>query len=265
MGKREKGTMKKSRILVILLVGILFLSTAAFATDAVRGADFDLFGNRITIQNQGNPEGYVDSIQIILLLSVLTLLPSIVIMMTSFTRIIIILSFMRSALGTQQTPPNQVLLGLALFLTFFIMTPVLNQINDTAVQPFLKQEITQEQFQDNALLPIREFMFRQTRDADLKLFVDLSQQDVQPQSLEDIPTTTLIPAFMISELKTAFTVGFQLFIPFLIVDMVVASTLMAMGMMMLPPVMIALPFKLLLFILVDGWHLLVEMIVRGFK
>jgi len=258
--------MKKNKIIIILIFLILIVfSSNGFATGEIDSTDFSLFGNNITIQNQDNPGGYVDTIQIILLLSVLTLLPSIVIMMTSFTRTIIILSFMRTALGTQQTPPNQVLVGLALFLTFFIMTPVINQINDDAIKPFIAEEITQEEFQTKALKPIREFMFEQTRDTDLKLFIDLSQLEKRPENLEEIPTTTLVPAFMISELKTAFTIGFQLFIPFLIVDMVVASTLMAMGMMMLPPVMIALPFKLLLFTLVDGWHLLVEMIVKGFQ
>lgn len=256
--------MKKSRILWIFLILAVLFSTVSFGGATEQPTEFNLLGNKITLENANNPQGYVDSIQILLLLSVLTLLPSIVIMMTSFTRIIIILSFMRSALGTQQTPPNQVLLGLALFLTFFIMAPVAKDINEEAIQPFVKKEITQEEFQKKAMAPIREFMFNQTRDNDLKLFLDLSKIEEKPEKLEDIPTTTLVPAFMISELKTAFTIGFQLFIPFLIIDMVVASTLMAMGMMMLPPVMIALPFKILLFILVDGWHLLVETIVKGF-
>ncbi|CCQ93025.1 component of the flagellar export machinery [[Clostridium] ultunense Esp] len=210
------------------------------------------------------PENYVSSLQILFLLTVLTLAPSILIMMTSFTRLIIVLSFIRNALGLQQTPPNQVIIGLALFLTFFIMAPIGSQINEEAIQPYLREEISQELALEKALEPIREFMFRQTRDKDLGLFLNMKKLD-GVTSLEDIPNHVLIPAFIISELKTAFQIGFVIYIPFLVIDMVVSSTLMSMGMMMLPPVIISLPFKILLFVLVDGWNLIVKSLVLGFK
>lgn len=210
------------------------------------------------------PQNATTSIQLILLFTVLSLAPAILIMMTSFTRIIIVLSFIRNAIGTQQTPPNQVLIGLALFLTFFIMSPIISEINDTALQPYLNEEMEQGDAIEIGLRPLREFMFRQTREKDLALFIDIAQIG-GVEKLDDIPTSALIPAFIISELKTAFQVGFVLFIPFLVIDMVVASTLMSMGMMMLPPVMISLPFKILLFVMVDGWNLIVRGLVLGFK
>ena len=185
-------------------------------------------------------------------------------MMTSFTRIIIVLSFIRNALGLQQTPPNQVLIGLALFLTFFIMAPIGSQINDNAIQPFLKEEINQEVAYKRAMEPVREFMFKQTRDKDLALFMNVAKMD-NVKDLKEIPDRVIIPAFIISELKTAFEIGFVIYIPFLVIDMVVSSTLMSMGMMMLPPVIISLPFKILLFILVDGWNLIAKSLVLGFK
>ncbi|MCF6466299.1 flagellar type III secretion system pore protein FliP [Clostridium sp. Cult2] len=210
------------------------------------------------------PQNHVFSLQILFILTLLTLAPSILIMMTSFTRLIIVLSFIRNALGLQQTPPNQVIIGLALFLTFFIMAPIGAQINEEAIQPYLKEEINQDLALEKALNPIREFMFRQTRDKDLGLFLNMKKLD-EVNSLEDIPNHVLMPAFIISELKTAFQIGFVIFIPFLVIDMVVASTLMSMGMMMLPPVIISLPFKILLFVLVDGWNLIVKSLVLGFK
>ena len=185
-------------------------------------------------------------------------------MMTSFTRIIIVLSFIRNALGLQQTPPNQAIIGLALFLTFFIMAPIGTQINHEAIQPFLKEEINQEIALEKAMEPIREFMFKQTRNKDLSLFLNIKNMG-EINNLEDVPSHVLIPAFIISELKTAFQIGFVIYVPFLVIDMVVASTLMSMGMMMLPPVIISLPFKILLFILVDGWNLIVKSVVLGFK
>lgn len=203
------------------------------------------------------------TLQLLFLLTILSLAPAILILLTSFTRIIIVLSFVRTGLGTQSMPPNQVLIGLALFLTFFVMTPVLTEINDTALQPFLNEEISQEQALDNAASPMKEFMAKHTREKDLALFYTYQGLD-KPTSIDEIPLTSLIPAFAISELKTAFQIGFIIFIPFLIIDMVVASTLMSMGMMMLPPVMISLPFKILLFILVDGWNLIVESLLRSF-
>ena len=218
----------------------------------------------IGVEAANNPKDVALSLQILLTLTVLSLAPSILIMMTSFTRIIVVLSFMRGALATQQMPPNQVLVGLALFLTFFTMSPYLDQVNKQALQPYIAGAIGQEEAIDTALKPMREFMFKQTRENDLALFVNLSETS-RPNSQEDIPTSTLIPAFIISELKTAFQIGFLIYIPFIVIDMVVASTLMSMGMMMVPPVMISLPFKLLLFILVDGWHLIVRSLVISFN
>ncbi len=204
------------------------------------------------------------SLQLLMLMTVLSLAPAILMMMTSFTRIIIVLSFVRNALGTQQLPPNQVMVGLALFLTLFVMTPTWNQINTNAVQPYMNNQITQTQALAKAEEPLRNFMFRQTREKDLELFVGLSKME-RPKTYRDVPTHVLIPAFVISELKTAFQMGFAIFIPFIVIDMIVSSTLMSIGMMMLPPMMISLPFKLLLFVLVDGWHLVVESLVTSFK
>lgn len=218
----------------------------------------------IGVEAANNPKDVALSLQILLTLTVLTLAPSILIMMTSFTRIIVVLSFLRSALGTQQMPPNQVLVGLALFITFFTMSPYLDQVNKNALQPYLAGTINQDTAITAGLKPMREFMFKQTRENDLALFVNLSNAQ-QPNSPDDVPTTTLIPAFVISELKTAFQIGFLIYIPFIVIDMVVASTLMSMGMMMVPPVMISLPFKILLFVLVDGWHLIVRSLITSFN
>lgn len=218
----------------------------------------------IGVANANNPQDVALSLQILLALTVLTLAPSILVMMTSFTRIIVVLSFLRSALGTQQMPPNQVLVGLALFLTFFTMSPYIDQVNKNALQPYLAGDISQETAMSESIKPIREFMFKQTRENDLALFVNLSDLP-RPNSPEDVPTSTLIPAFIISELKTAFQIGFLIYIPFIVIDMVVASTLMSMGMMMVPPVMISLPFKILLFVLVDGWHLLIRSLITSFN
>jgi flagellar biosynthetic protein FliP len=202
-------------------------------------------------------------IQILILLTVLSLAPAILIMMTSFTRLVVVFSFLRHAMGTNQMPPNQLLIGLALFLTFFIMAPVYQTVHDKAWLPYQQKKITQTQALEEALKPVRQFMFKQTREKDLALFVQLSKMS-RPKNQEEVPTTVLLPAFMISELKTAFQIGCILYIPFLIVDMVVSSVLLSVGMMMLPPVMISLPFKLLLFVLVDGWNLLVGSLVKSF-
>lgn len=210
-----------------------------------------------------NPQEVVNTIKILMALTVLTLAPAILIMMTSFTRIIIVLSFVRQALGTQQMPPNQLLIGLALFLSLFIMSPFISKINDEAIQPYLKGSINHEVAFDKAVAPMRKFMFNQTRDADLALFINLSGA-AQPKTRADVATSTLIPAFIISELKTAFQIGFIIYLPFLVIDMVAASVLMAMGMMMLPPVIISLPFKIMLFVFVDGWQLLVGSLVKSF-
>jgi flagellar biosynthetic protein FliP len=205
----------------------------------------------------------VSSLQILFFLTIISLAPSILIMMTSFTRIIVVLHFVRSAIGTQQTPPNQVLIGLALFITLFIMSPIITQINEEALRPYSAGEISQDEAIQRGVAPLRTFMFEQVNDKDLALFIDLSRiEDVANQ--DDIPTTTLIPAFIISELRAAFIMGFLIYIPFIVIDMVVASTLMSMGMMMLPPVMISMPFKILLFILADGWSLVIRELVKTF-
>lgn len=203
------------------------------------------------------------SVRLLLLLTVLSLAPSILILMTCFTRIIIVLSFVRTSLATQQMPPNQVLIGLALFLTFFIMAPTFSEINEKALTPLFNEEIGLEEAYDKASLPLKEFMSKNTRQKDLALFLDYAKME-KPESVEDIPLTALVPAFAISEIKTAFQIGFMIFIPFLVIDMVVASILMSMGMMMLPPVMISLPFKILLFVLVDGWYLVVKSLLQSF-
>lgn len=215
------------------------------------------------LKSTDNPGEIVSAIKIIMVLTVLTLAPAILIMMTAFTRVIIVLSFVRQALGTQQMPPNQLLVGLALFITMFIMAPFFNKINTDAVQPFLANQISQDVALGRALTPLRAFMFHQTRAKDLDLFLQLSKSE-QPRTRADVATTVLIPAFIISELKTAFQMGFIIYLPFLVIDMVAASVLMAMGMMMLPPVVISLPFKIMLFLLVDGWTLLIGSLVKSF-
>ncbi|MFP4973902.1 flagellar type III secretion system pore protein FliP [Paenibacillus sp. CN-4] len=217
----------------------------------------------------GNGEGGngTSSISILLLVTVLSIAPAFLVLMTSFTRIVIVLGFIRTSLGTQQMPPNQVLVGLALFLTLFIMTPTLTQVNDVALQPYLKGEINQTEAFDRAADPMKKFMFDQTHEKDLLLFMKYTGYtgDTKPETYSDIPLTVMVPAFAISELKTAFTMGFLIFIPFLVIDIVVSSTLMAMGMMMLPPVMISLPFKIMLFVLVDGWYLVIQSLLNSFN
>lgn len=210
-----------------------------------------------------SPDNVSTSVKLLLLLTVLSLAPSILILMTAFTRIVIVLSFVRTALATQQMPPNQVIVGLSLFLTFFIMAPTFQEVNKTALTPLFEQKITLEQAYDKASVPFKDFMSAHTRQKDLSLFLDYSKA-AKPKSIQDIPLTTLVPAFAISELKTAFQIGFMIFIPFLVIDMVVASVLMSMGMMMLPPVMISLPFKILLFVMVDGWYLVVKSLLDSF-
>lgn len=226
--------------------------------------EFPLPRVTIDVGTAKNPRELSTAIQILLLITVLSLAPAFLIMMTSFTRIIVVLSFLRHGLATQQTPPNQVLAGLALFLTIFTMMPTWREVNDNAIKPYLDGRITQQEAFRNALAPLREFMLRQTREKDLALMVKLAGIP-RPRNENDVPTYVLIPAFVISELKTAFQIGFLIFIPFLMIDMVVASVLMAMGMMMVPPVMVSLPFKILLFVLVDGWNLVVGSLIRGFR
>lgn len=217
----------------------------------------------VELFNTSDPANVSTSVKLLLLLTVLSLAPSILILMTCFTRIVIVLSFVRTGLATQQMPPTQVLIGLALFLTFFIMAPTFQEINDEALTPLFNEEISLEEAYEKASIPIKEFMSAHTRQKDLALFMDYGQYP-RPETIEDIPLTALVPAFAISEIKTAFQIGFMIFIPFLVIDMIVASVLMSMGMMMLPPVMISLPFKILLFVLVDGWYLVVQSLLLSF-
>jgi flagellar biosynthesis protein FliP len=218
----------------------------------------------VNIGTAKGPEDVVGLLQILLLFTLITLAPSLLVMITPFTRIIIVLSLLRSALGTQHAPPNTVLIGLALFLTLFIMAPVNIQINQKAVQPYLRGDIEFSDAVKQAETPLRKFMLAQTRRRDLALFVSMAKLE-SVKTVDDVPTYVIIPAFMTSELKTAFQIGFIIFIPFLVIDLVVSSILMSMGMLMLPPVLISLPFKLLLFILADGWHLIFASLARSFN
>jgi flagellar biosynthetic protein FliP len=202
-------------------------------------------------------------VEILVAITLLSLLPGALLMVTGFTRILIVLGFVRNALGTPTSPPSQVLVGMSLILTIFVMAPTFKQVNTIAIQPYTSHEITLNQAVDRGQQPLRTFMFKQTRDSDLAMFVRMANLP-QPKTRADIPTYVLVPAFMISELKTAFQIGFLVYLPFLIIDMVVASTLMSMGMMMLPPVLISLPFKIMLFVLVDGWHLVIQSLVQSF-
>ena len=257
MESRNNRSRKALFVLILSLSICILFAGKAFA------ADFLFPSLHIGIEKGENPGEISVLLQIIFLLTVLTLAPAILILMTSFTRLAVVFSFLRRALGTQQTPSNQIIAGLALFLTFFIMMPVWQKINGNALQPYLNEEISQEVALKAAIHPIREFMFRQTREKDLSLFVKMSKIE-KPKNTADIPTPILIPAFVISELKTAFIIGFVLYVPFLVIDMVVASVLLSMGMMMLPPILISLPFKLMLFVLVDGWYLIVGSLVKSF-
>jgi flagellar biosynthetic protein FliP len=243
-------------------IGILLLVLLAGGT-ALAAEPLALPTVSVGVGKVTKPGDVATVIQIFFLMTVLSLAPGLLIMTTSFTRIVVVLSFLRNALGTQQAPSNQIVIGLALFLTFFVMSPVWQQINSQAFQPYKAQSISQEEAFTRGVAPVRKFMLTQTREKDLALFLSLSKLP-RPKNADDIPTLTVIPAFMISELRTAFQIGFLVYIPFLVVDMVVASVLMSMGMMMLPPVMISLPFKILLFVLVDGWGLVIGSLVKSF-
>ncbi len=218
---------------------------------------------RIAIGESEEPGDLAVTLKILFLITILSIAPTILIMLTSFTRMVVVFSFLRHAMGTQQMPPNQVIVSLSLFLTFFVMTPVWQEINDNALKPFLAKEISYETALDRAAEPLKIFMLRQTRKKDLALLMKVSKIK-KPTGVSDVPLTTLIPSFVISELRMAFQIGFLIYVPFLILDMVVACVLLSMGMMMLPPIMISLPFKLLLFVLVDGWYLIVGSLIRSF-
>ncbi|MCD6526698.1 MAG: flagellar type III secretion system pore protein FliP [Desulfuromonas sp.] len=240
---------------ILLAFSVLLFPAMGFA--------IDLPTITLGVASASTPNEVSTAVQILLVLTVLSVAPAILLMTTAFVRVVVVLSFVRQAMGTQQMPPNQVIVGLSLFLTFFIMSPVYNVVNEQAVQPYLNGKIDQQQALEKAVNPIRDFMFSQTREKDLALLIDISG-DQQPETVENVSTTTLIPAFMLSELNRAFQIGFMIYIPFLVIDMVVASVLMSMGMMMLPPPIISLPFKLLLFVLVDGWGLVVGSLVKSF-
>ncbi len=281
--KGVKAVVRLCLLIIVLMMPTFFCRTTAYAAPAVKSdADQDhIEGNGTVgeVQDPDSPEDFQFSIssnagatglsaplRILLVLTVLSVAPFILLMMTSFTRIIVVLHFVRTALGTQTSPPNQVLLGLALFLTLFIMSPVMVQINDDAIKPFDAGEITQEEALERGMAPLREFMFKQTNRKDIKLFLEIQEKEdeVSVENIDEIPSTVLIPAFMISELRAAFIMGFLLYLPFIVIDMVVSSTLMSMGMMMLPPTTISMPFKLLLFVLADGWDLLIGQVVKTF-
>jgi len=247
---------KRSISIIFLLLAIVLLAPAESQAQTVPKVS-------INIDNAQKPRDVALSLEILFLFTILTLAPSFIIMMTSFTRIVVVLHFVRQAMGIQQMPPNQILLGLSLFLTFFVMQPVFNNIYENAFKPYVDEKISSEVAIERGIAPLRAFMLKQTREKDLALFVKLSKSE-RPKNEQDISTLVLVPSFIISEMRRAFQIGFLLYVPFLMIDMIVASILMSMGMMMLPPMMISLPFKLLLFVLVDGWYLLIGSIVEGF-
>ena len=238
------------------LLSIYIFGLPAYAQTPIPGIN-------ISVDSASSPQQVATTLQIIFLLTILTMAPAILIMTTSFTRFVIVLSFLRQAIGTPTAPSNQIVIGLALFLSLFVMMPVWEEVNKAALEPYLDERINQEEFLERASLPVKKFMSNFTREKDLALFVRIAKME-RPKNLEEIPIWVMIPAFVISELKAAFQIGFLLYVPFLVIDMVVASILMAMGMMMMPPVMISLPFKLMLFVLVDGWHLILGSMVKSF-
>lgn len=247
----QAGILKLSVLIAIMSILLIGCATAP--------------GVSLTIDPQSQqPKEITTGVQLLVLMTFLSLAPTVLVLATSFTRIVIVLSMLRSAIGMPSIPPNQVVIGLSLLLTFFIMAPVYKQIDQTAIQPYINQQIDQATAITQAQKPIRDFMFKQTREKDIKLFLDLGNE-AQPTTLDDISTVALFPAFVISELRTAFTMGFVIYIPFLVIDLVVSSILLSMGMMMLPPSLVSLPFKLLLFVMVDGWYLMVRSLVLSFS
>lgn len=243
-----------TRVIPVFLLGVLCV--AAF------GQDVQIPKVSLEIGKSGSGDDVSSTLQVLALLTVLSLAPALMILTTAFTRIVIIFSFLRNAMGTPSIPPNQVVIGLSIFLTFFVMGPTYEQINSTALQPYMKKQISFEQAVENAQKPVREFMLKNTYSKDLRMFLDIRKENA---TREDVSLVSLIPAFVISELKTAFIIGFYIFVPFLIIDLVVASGLMSMGMMMLPPTVVSLPAKLLIFVLADGWSMLVNAILQGYR
>ena len=269
--------LRKFILLFVIAIVIVVSGTSSMATgvdpdtepeiglqEELIDTDDDGVSVGLSIDSNSDETTLSGTLQILLVITIISLAPSILVMVTSFTRIIVVLHFIRTAIGTQSSPPNNVLIGLSLFLTLFIMSPIFYQIKTEALDPLSANEISQDEALDKGLEPIREFMFNQVRQEDLRLFMDIAKMDTV-ESLDEIPTTVLIPAFIISELRAAFIIGFLIYIPFIVIDMVVASVLMSMGMMMLPPTTISMPFKLLLFVLADGWNLIIGQLVNSFK
>lgn len=253
---KPRAKAKKARRLIFVAITVLATLIPAVALASSTGAKPGWLSSLLGGDNQ-------QTVKLVILLTMLSLLPTLLIMLTGFTRIIIVLGFVRNAIGTQQMPPNQVLIGLALFITFLVMFPVFDTINQTAYTPYINEQITAEQAVDNSLQPLREFMYRQVYKSDLNFFLQASNISSAP-TMEEVPLRVLIPAFLTSEIKVAFQTGFLIYLPFIVIDMVVASTLMAMGMMMLPPSIISLPFKVLLFVMVDGWQLTIGSLIKSF-
>ena len=271
---------KLRKLIILILIPIalaVFISgTSSYATgvtpdtapeegveNAVTDDENDGFSVGLTLDSNSDETRLAGTLRMFLVITVISLAPSILVMLTSFTRIIVVLHFVRTAVGTQSSPPNNILIGLSLFLTLFIMSPIFVRINEEAIEPLSAQEITQEEAINNAITPLREFMLRQVRQEDLRLFMDIARMDTV-DDVSEIPTTVVIPAFIISELRAAFIIGFLIYIPFIIIDMVVSSVLMSMGMMMLPPTTISMPFKILLFVMADGWNLIIGQLVQSF-
>lgn len=276
INKKKLKSIMSSFMLIGVFVLLFAVSRPTFAagkgvdstTKEQISAEQDVDDNTLDLNISSNAGSMKleSTLQILIMLTILSLAPSILIMVTSFTRIVVVFHFLRTALGTQTTPPNQVIVGLALFITIAIMSPVFTEVNDKAVKPYMSGSIKQEEAINKGLSPLREFMLKQTREKDLKLFMDLNKKSSDDvKSYDDISITIIIPAFIISELRTAFIIGFLIYLPFIVIDMVVASTLMSMGMMMLPPTTISLPFKLLLFVLADGWNLVIGQLVNSFN
>ncbi|MDX8391286.1 MAG: flagellar type III secretion system pore protein FliP [Mariprofundaceae bacterium] len=253
------------KILITATIPVMKLCLPIFSLlacgDVAHAANIPTFS--VSLDGSEEPQDWFNGLKILAAFTVLTLAPSILVMMTSFTRILVVFAFLRQALGTQQAPPNQILVGLALFMTLFIMMPVWQKIDTTAITPYINEEINQQQALDKAIAPLRSFMLKQTREDDLLLFLTAAKAE-KPATADDMPLHILIPSFVISELRTAFEIGFLIYIPFVVLDLVVASVLMSMGMMMLPPVMISLPLKIILFVLVDGWHLITASLLQSF-
>lgn len=250
--------MKKNLLYKILMLFVIFFGCGLQTYAALSFPNIN-----IGMQQANTPQEFSNGVQIFIWLTILTLAPSIFIMTTAFVRIVIVLAITRQAIGVGNLPPNQVITSLALILTFFVMAPTINKINETALQPYMNNQITQQAALDRAIVPIRDFMFKQTDEKELALFVKMAKIE-KPKNKDDVPTYVLIPSFILSELKTAFTIGFVIYLPFLVIDIVISSVLVSMGMMFLPPTMIALPFKLIMFVMVDGWYLVVRSLVEGF-